>query len=221
MILWILLYAKQLVDEKLYLYIRLALPKPSGPDLNSIEAAVMEDLNNSHILGLGRGNAKQQVMDDLKKVYTNIQIIGTTLIRWVPRSFMTWTHSTPEDAKEEMSREQASGSEWRNSTLREFGYGTIIEEIDSTNRPTPLQQDALEEFPGFSSGMPGPVEVADPGQDQPHVFMTSSNNGSQASVAVNEGEDYISSTKSLRSKHTSHQIRMLYTLRHVPDTLIV
>lgn len=208
-ILWILLYAKQLVDEKLYLYIRLALPKPSGPDLDSIEAAIMGDLNNSHILGLGRGNAKQQIMDDLKKVYTDIQIIGTTLIRWVPRSFVRWTHSTPEGAKDEISREQASGSGWWNSILRKLGYGAILEEIDSTARPTPLQQDVLEEFPGFSSGLPGPVEVADPGQDQPLVFMANSNNGSQVSVAVDEGEDYVSSTKSLRGKHTSIQIHML------------
>jgi len=220
-ILWILLYAKQQVDEKLYLYIKLALPKPSGPDLDSIEAAVLEDLNNSHILGLGRGNAKQQIMEDLKKVYTNIHTVGTTLMRWVPQSFMRWTHSTPEDAKERISREQASGLGRRNSTLRELGYGTIVEEVNSTIRPTPLQQDALEEFPGFSSGLPGPVEVADPSQDQPYVFMANSNNSSQASVAVDEGGDYVSPTKSLRSKHTSYQIWMLYIPKHILAILIV
>lgn len=212
MILWILRYAKQQVDEKVYLYIRYALPKPSGPDLDSIETAVMEDLNNSHILGLGRGSAKQQMMDDVKRVYINIQTIGTTLMRWVPQSFMRWTHSTPEGAKEEISTGQAPGSGQRDSTLRGLGYGTIVEEISSTTRHTPLQQDTLEEFPGFSNGLPGPVELADPGQDQPHVLMANSNNGSQASIAIDEGEDYISSTKSLRSKHASHKFRMLYIL---------
>lgn len=221
MLLWILLYTKQQVDEKLYLYIRLALPKPSGPDLDSIEAAVMEDLNNSHILGLGRGNAKQQIMEDFKKVYTNIQTVGKTLMRWVPQRFMRWTHHTPEDEKERISREQASGSGWRNSTLRELDDGTIVVEVNSTIGPTPLQHGALEELPGFSSGLPGPVEVAEPGHDQPYVYMVNSNNGSQASVAVDGGEDYISSTKSLRSKHTFHQIRMLYILKHVLGVLFI
>ena len=220
-LLWILLYVKQQVDERLFLYIRLALPKPSGPDLDSIEAAVMEDLNNSHILGLGRCNARQQIKDDLGKLYSNFQGFRAASMSWTPWENMRWTHITTLDsATEGPSDPQNLSSGYASNDGIQLLDSDGVVDLNSTVHPTSPQQDALEDSLAQSTVSPGSPEAAELSQELQAVFMADSNNGSQASAAFNESEENISSTECLRGRHLSHRSQCQNFLELLSDALV-
>ena len=194
------MYAKQQVDERLFLYMRLALPKPSGPDLDSIEAAVMEELNNSHILGLGRCNARQQISDDIKNVYKGIQAFGTTLMHWMPWKITKWRHHTAGVPRRRLSNESISNLGHASSTDAQLLDTDGVQALLSLHHPTPPQHDAPGDSLAPSMDLSESPEVADTSEELEFLPTPIFEGDGQASAAFDEGEDYISSAKSLKGK---------------------
>ena len=183
---------------------RLALPKPSGPDLDSIEAAVMEELNNSHILGLGRCNARQQISKDIKNVYKSLQAFGTTLMHWMPWKVTKWRHNTAGVPSRRLSNEETSNSGHASSTDAQLPDTDGVQALLSLHHPTPPQHNAPGDPLAPSMDLSESPEVADTSEELEFLPTAISERDGQASAAFDEGEDYISSTKSLKGKLVCH-----------------
>ena len=200
MLLWTLLYAKRQVDERLFLYIRLALPKPSGADLDSVEAAVMEELNISHILGLGRCNTRQQISNDIKNVYKCIQAFGTTLMHWTSWKVTKWRHNTAGVPRRSVSNGETSNLGHASSTDAQVLDTDGVQNLLSLNHPTPSQHDAPGDPLAPSMDLSELPEVADTSEELEFLPSAIAEGDGQAAAAFDEGEDCISSTKSLKGK---------------------
>ena len=173
LLLWILFYARGEVDERLYLYMRLALPKPSNPDLDSMEAAIVEGYNTNDILGLGKYDVKQQIRDDVNSVHMKLQAFAELFTRFLPWRYIRWKSTSAEASIE-------------------TGPGPDVGHPSDSNR----QLSALDTHMLESAG------VIEPGQNPQFLRMDllDSDDDGEASAALTQAEDKSSSTQSPRSR---------------------
>ena len=86
-LLWILVHTKKQVDGKLFIYLRNALPSPSNPDQDSIEAAINGELTHGHILGLSRNrrSLRQMIEEDFESALWMVEDVRKLLKSWLDR----------------------------------------------------------------------------------------------------------------------------------------
>lgn len=125
---------KQLIDEKLYVYLRFALPVPSNPDYTSVYVATKQELDNSHILGLTRTNVRELLAQDRGRMYRAIKGLGKNLTLW-----LTARKSNPAPA---LGDTQHSDLEGRNGRPQRRNSANLVEVSPSINSLVP-RQDSL------------------------------------------------------------------------------
>ncbi|KAL8831065.1 MAG: hypothetical protein Q9191_001077 [Dirinaria sp. TL-2023a] len=84
-LLWVLLRIKKRFDGRLFIYIRNALPSPSNPDHDSMEAAFNAELTHFHILGLRRGRRgfREMIKHDFQRIVWKLEDATLVLKKWL------------------------------------------------------------------------------------------------------------------------------------------
>lgn len=198
---WILSRVREKVDERLFLYIRLALPKPSEPDLDSIEAAALEDLNNSHILGLGSRSARQQLTKDIDNVYTKVGSLGAMFIHSWPMSCMRWRYGNKsisagrDPEPQNPSQEQLFSHHLRSDDPGDIPDVHVLQSAPELNLDIPQNAQALDTL---TMGSPSAVE---PGPELQSLFASDANEDGPISATFLENEGPAIYTKSTKGRN--------------------
>ena len=133
-LLWLLFLMKSWVDERLYVLIGNALPKPTGPTRESREAASNDDLTEEHILGLCEpDDPKLTSYGFWEAGYAGIR---ARLARWARAQMGYWTNGA-EDQREllEMHRRAISDSAHRNASTSRITSPSMLPSPDLVEQP--------------------------------------------------------------------------------------
>ena len=207
--LWGLIYwARPSVSQKLYAYMRAALPKPTEPDKYSLQAAKETDLDEDSVPGLYPESYSQFHSNGiLEELARDLQYIGKTFIQVYDRWMWKEPHRIQQSETRSATRPPLADLDVLNTDLR-FNEGAANASPSSPSTGTPHPTSPFS-YPPTRPTTPGPsVEIVT-------SFAPASDDGQTIKVLARQPQHRITAltayaADSMASHLSSHLTDLLF-----------